>query len=208
MSIFKDIANTTKRITDIAKANSHASSKHTIEDLDLIEKYIDNPFATKLDLFYNDDLKPGDVIGVSRELYDHIGIYIGDNKVIHYKPLTSELDGDSIIMETHIEVFLKGNMNFFTINFNRFNEAISDVQSFAHFFESLTFIEFSKLVKSEYILYSPEETILRAKSMIGRQDYDLLFNNCEHFAMWCKTGINDCNQRMTLPFRNHFEYKR
>ena len=26
-------------------------------------------------------LKPGDVIGVSRALYDHYGIYIGDGKV-------------------------------------------------------------------------------------------------------------------------------
>ena len=32
------------------------------------------------------------------------------------------------------------------------------------------------------------ETLRRAMSRIGEQRYNLLFNNCEHFAHWCKTG--------------------
>ncbi len=31
-------------------------------------------------------------------------------------------------------------------------------------------------------------TLKRAISRIGEQKYNLLFNNCEHFARWCKTG--------------------
>ena len=31
-------------------------------------------------------------------------------------------------------------------------------------------------------------TLRRAMSRIGEQSYNLLFNNCEHFANWCKTG--------------------
>ena len=31
-------------------------------------------------------------------------------------------------------------------------------------------------------------TLRRAMSRIGEQNYNLLFNNCEHFAHWCKTG--------------------
>ena len=31
-------------------------------------------------------------------------------------------------------------------------------------------------------------TLRRAMSRIGGQNYNLLFNNCEHFANWCKTG--------------------
>ena len=31
-------------------------------------------------------------------------------------------------------------------------------------------------------------TLERAKSRMGEQKYNLLFNNCEHFANWCKTG--------------------
>ena len=31
-------------------------------------------------------------------------------------------------------------------------------------------------------------------SRIGEQDYNLLFNNCEHFATWCKTGRHRSSQ--------------
>jgi len=33
-------------------------------------------------------------------------------------------------------------------------------------------------------------TLRRALSRIGEQRYNLLFNNCEHFANWCKTGLH------------------
>ena len=29
---------------------------------------------------------------------------------------------------------------------------------------------------------------------MGKKKYNLLFNNCEHFATWCKTGINESQQ--------------
>ncbi len=37
-------------------------------------------------------------------------------------------------------------------------------------------------------------TLSRANSRIGEQNYNLLFNNCEHFANWCKTGTHRSNQ--------------
>ena len=37
-------------------------------------------------------------------------------------------------------------------------------------------------------------TLRRAMSRIGEQDYNLLFNNCEHFATWCKTGRHRSSQ--------------
>jgi len=36
--------------------------------------------------------------------------------------------------------------------------------------------------------------IQRAKSRLGESKYSLLFNNCEHFATWCKTGLQDSEQ--------------
>lgn len=32
---------------------------------------------------------------------------------------------------------------------------------------------------------TPEESVNRAMSRLGEQEYSLLFNNCEHFVMWC-----------------------
>ena len=37
-------------------------------------------------------------------------------------------------------------------------------------------------------------TLRRAMGRIGEQNYNLLFNNCEHFAIWCKTGRHRSNQ--------------
>ena len=37
-------------------------------------------------------------------------------------------------------------------------------------------------------------TLRRAVSRIGEQNYNLLFNNCEHFATWCKTGRHRSGQ--------------
>ncbi|MCI8275562.1 MAG: hypothetical protein HFI66_08115 [Lachnospiraceae bacterium] len=51
-------------------------------------------------------------------------------------------------------------------------------------------------------LYSAEETIQRALSRPGEQKYSLLFSNCEHFSVWCKTGVSrsyQVNQASRLP---------
>lgn len=37
-------------------------------------------------------------------------------------------------------------------------------------------------------------TLRRAMSRLGEQNYNLLFNNCEHFATWCKTGRHRSEQ--------------
>lgn len=34
----------------------------------------------------------------------------------------------------------------------------------------------------------PDMVIERARSRLGENKYHLTFNNCEHFAVWCKTG--------------------
>jgi hypothetical protein len=37
-------------------------------------------------------------------------------------------------------------------------------------------------------LYSPEEIMRRAMSRFGEMEYHIVFNNCEHFACWCRHG--------------------
>ena len=49
-------------------------------------------------------------------------------------------------------------------------------------------------VKPQKIAFLPHIVVQRAESRLGEQTYDLLTNNCEHFANWCKTGRNDCQQ--------------
>jgi len=34
----------------------------------------------------------------------------------------------------------------------------------------------------------PDIIVKRAKSQVGKQNYNMMFNNCEHFAQWARTG--------------------
>ena len=49
-------------------------------------------------------------------------------------------------------------------------------------------------VGSNYRIYSPEETVARAESRLGERHYNIATNNCEHFAIWCKTGVSESTQ--------------
>lgn len=40
----------------------------------------------------------------------------------------------------------------------------------------------------------PEAVVERARQRLHENRYSLLFNNCEHFATWCKTGKHRCEQ--------------
>jgi hypothetical protein len=43
-------------------------------------------------------------------------------------------------------------------------------------------------------MYPPGETVKRTRPLIGKTGYNFLFNNCEHFALWCKTGRHKSSQ--------------
>ena len=42
--------------------------------------------------------------------------------------------------------------------------------------------------------YGPRETVQRARTKIGKGGYNLFTHNCEHFAIWCKTGLTESTQ--------------
>ena len=127
-------------------------------------------------------VEPGDVIGVSRILYDHYGIYSSTGLVIHYHQ--RESDGKLIVQETGIEVFLSGASTFFILDCEYKKPHKSAPVKYREAGE----------VFSKIRVFSPEDTIRRARSKLGAGKYHLLLNNCEHFAMWCKTGISQSHQ--------------
>jgi hypothetical protein len=60
--------------------------------------------------------------------------------------------------------------------------------------------EFSRGQPLSVVPYPTEQcspagvTLRRAMGRLGEQNYNLLFNNCEHFAHWCKTGRHRSTQ--------------
>ena len=114
------------------------------------------------------NVKPikGDLIRVKRKLgYYHYGIYIGHNKVIHY----SAPEDDSIFDNRNIEI-RKGDLKE---NFLRGDTLEVNIPYSSFYYRFIV--------------------CRRAKKLLGVHkfrdvDYDLLKNNCEHFANYCYFG--------------------
>ncbi|HEX3031835.1 MAG TPA: lecithin retinol acyltransferase family protein [Bacillota bacterium] len=147
----------------------------------------------------------GDVLGIPRNLhglqYEHYGIYAGDGRVIHYTSADSSEPLDLRIMETSFRDFMKSSREFFILNFDQLKnpvksdlisiEGLQDTLSEEYLEQLEALLEIKELLlKSQMIIYSPEETLKRARSRLGENSYSLLLNNCEHFAVWCKTGLS------------------
>lgn len=49
-------------------------------------------------------------------------------------------------------------------------------------------------IKNYPTSFIPDTVVRRAESRLGEKRYNLLFNNCEHLATWCKTGMSYSQQ--------------
>ena len=139
--------------------------------------------------------KNGDVIRVNRGLYSHYGVYVeGCRHVIHYTGATGPDDFNGIVRETTLDEFLNGAETFSVCHFPEHPE------NFSHYtagkkggiFRLWQALKALKL--KDYHLYSGDEAVRRARSKLGEGGYNLALNNCEHFAVWCRTGVKDSSQ--------------
>ena len=144
------------------------------------------------------ELRKGDVIGVHRigGVYDHYGIYTGRGKVIHFSNEGSDFGGDICVRRATLSQFKDGASNVFVVDFEAYRDYVENPELFD--FRGLLKLAFDNLFGNELHLYSPEETVERAESQLGREGYNLVFNNCEHFAVWCKTGKHESSQVQRL----------
>lgn len=59
-------------------------------------------------------------------------------------------------------------------------------------------------VKRYPLRYIADTVIQRAESRLGERKYNIIFNNCEHFASWCITGVSDSQQiKNFIPLLNY-----
>ena len=140
----------------------------------------------------------GDVICVRRIGFEHYGIYAGENKVIHYDIDPSD-HYKICIHQADMEEFLNGSLVYSICEFPKVYGRPTEEIPFAEFRKKFAHPEKAQtlwdvLKISNYHLYTPEETVNRARERIGETSYNLWTNNCEHFAIWCKTGISESHQ--------------
>lgn len=123
-------------------------------------------------------LKLGDIVFCQRgnilfgDTYQHYGVYAGFHKIIHYIKGDSLFDGR--IAETSIEEFCDGDTLYIA--------------------EEDTLLSIFQEAGVAASFYGPRKTVQRARAEIGKGGYNLLTHNCEHFAIWCKTGLKQSTQ--------------
>lgn len=136
----------------------------------------------------------GDVIGVMRGgLYEHYGIYLGNGRVIHYCGEGNDFGGRVTIHEAPFSEFVKNSKRCFVVWFDD-GRPIKLQQATSFLFSSVDDYYPNDYLKNKRTIYTAEETIARAKKRLGEEQYNLVSNNCEHFAMWCKTGVSESSQ--------------
>lgn len=103
----------------------------------------------------------GGVFGVA----DHHGIYIGNEKVIHFSGEISN-PKEASIRHDSIKEFMEDSSQSEPLVVNYRGQKC----------------------------YPPAEVVRRAQRRVGQDGYSLTMNNCEHFAVWCRTGKHESLQ--------------
>lgn len=154
-------------------------------------------------------IRYGDVIGVRRlgGIYEHYGIFENENRVYQYAAQNGDF-GNADIHTTTLRRFIGDSDNCFVLVFpEKYGTPIKNEIPMNFHGDSEISAVFSPQSHAEkssaYHLYTPEETIARARSRLGENEYSLLFNNCEHYAIWCKTGIHESRQIENLLKLSH-----
>lgn len=120
------------------------------------------------------ECKAGDMIRIPIGAFYHIGIFVSENEVIQFglPPVPeNRTDNSNIeVLATDIDTFSCGRI-----------------------------VEVAKLdFKEKLKRFKPQKTVEIARSRIGERGYNIIHNNCEHFAYECVFGVKYCSQEDEL----------
>lgn len=137
----------------------------------------------------------GAVLMVQRPLYQHYAVYIGNGLIMHYAAEGSDFGGAISIHQAPLADFAGGSHAIYALEFplKPGPPAIRDLYGRLVSTQRPQFPLFD-LFELNYRVNSPAETVARAYSREGESTYFLPGNNCEHFALWCKTGVAKSHQ--------------
>lgn len=132
-----------------------------------------------------------------RGLFVHHGIDCGDGTVIHFTGETWTTPRS--VQRTTLQEFARG-AEVASRDYHEFFERLQRPEELPRRMTIRWRRELMRLAGNDgqSKAFAADAVIDRAESRLGRADFDLVFNNCEHFATWCKTGISDSEQVYAL----------
>ncbi|OAY62127.1 protein LEAD-SENSITIVE 1 isoform X1 [Manihot esculenta] len=152
------------------------------------------------------EIKPGDHIYTYRAVftYSHHGIFVGGNKVVHFTPrqnANSSSDTSSDIYNTISSI--PSSCDIPDCGFRQPNSGVAlscldcflgkgSLYCFEYGVTPSVFLAKLRGGTCTTAASDPEETVIhRAMYLLqnGFGNYDVLGNNCEDFALYCKTGL-------------------
>lgn len=146
-------------------------------------------------------------------VFVHHGIDCGDGTVIHFTG--EKWTTPRSVQRTSMEEFARGT----PVQVRDYSEFFRRLREPGQLPRRMTIRwrrELMELVgggAGESRAFEPDTVIARAESRLGKVNFDVVLNNCEHFATWCKTGISDSEQvhalwRSVLDPKSYFRLRR
>jgi hypothetical protein len=140
----------------------------------------------------------GDHIYVNRfnGVYNHHGIDCGDGSAIHYT--SKKWQRRRRIERTALADFCRDD-ELQVRDYAHFQQALAQADEADQFLNRAgtsinRLLDALRGLEVAELDFSEEAVMARAESRLGESSFDLMSNNCEHFAAWCKTGISGSDQ--------------
>ncbi|XP_077401513.1 lecithin retinol acyltransferase-like isoform X2 [Vanacampus margaritifer] len=125
----------------------------------------------------------GDLLEVSRTLFTHFGIYLGDGRVAHLIPdILPAVTSDA----RHLRRKVTNTRLLLGVLSKRASVRVDSVEDFAY--GASVLLNAHAMESAGRGPPDVEEVARRAERLIGSVPYSLLWNNCEHFVTWCRYG--------------------
>uniref|UniRef100_A0A672PZN8 LRAT domain-containing protein n=1 Tax=Sinocyclocheilus grahami TaxID=75366 RepID=A0A672PZN8_SINGR len=127
--------------------------------------------------------KRGDLLEVSRTLFKHFGIYLGEGRVAHFIPdILPVFTKEKSITEQMVtnERLILG------VLAKAASVRVDSLVDFAYG-DCIQVNKIDSMVSVQPL--NGEEVARRSEKLIGSFSYSLLWHNCEHYVMYCRYGV-------------------
>lgn len=128
-------------------------------------------------------LRRGDLLEVPRTIFTHYGIYLGDHKVAHLIPDILPVLTNN---KTLISSVITNKRLIIGCIYKSATVRVDTLEDFAYGSKILV-NRMDRVMKNK--AFPNEDVAKRAEKLIGEIPYSLLWNNCEHFATYCRYGF-------------------